>query len=391
MQPIGYIASQMLPQNIVSWDSCASCSTTASTEPDEVSSGLSFSRKCPVPTLRLPSKGACGGPRPPDVSLAGKCPVPVLKLPSEQVCCPQRDSNLLDSNCGLESHGYSLGEVVGAGSVTTVYRVTRQRDGRELAVKYIRSQDEEMRQFARAEYEIMRCLEHSAIVHVKALLETDFGLWLCMEWCEDGCVQAYVEAHGYFQEDTGQKLLLQCAHGVEHLHSRCIVHRDLKPDNLLLQHNAVTLKICDFNSAGKLDSGALSHRGTPLYSAPEVRFGQLWNELVDIWAFGLCAYFMLRGRLPFDGERKASVKALRSGRLPKISWEGMSENARALVEACIVVDRSKRPAATELLAHPIFVHSPREEAPVVTYDKTFRQGCPDLRTVVSGAIPCTVS
>ena len=38
--------------------------------------------------------------------------------------------------------------------------------------------------------------------------------------------------------------------------------------------------------------------------APELRFGGLWNERIDIWAAGLSLYFMLKAVVPFSIEQK---------------------------------------------------------------------------------------
>lgn len=260
----------------------------------------------------------------------------------------------------LEAAGYERGELIGSGSFSKVYKVTRRSDGHVFAGKHISSVDEEVLKLAREEYAIMAELSHDAIVRTEGLFENGGrDLWLCMELCADGCLQQHVETRGAVCEERGRRLLLQLVEGVDFLHQKRIVHRDLKPDNLFLHHGATALKIGDFNVAMKLESGTdgtamLTHRGTPLYAAPEIHFQLQWNERVDVWAIGLCAFFMLQAALPFNAEKTAVVETLKAGMLPDVCWKGLSRRGKSLIHQCLVVDMRMRPAPMELMEHAYF-------------------------------------
>ena len=60
----------------------------------------------------------------------------------------------------------------------------------------------------------------------------------------------------------------------------------------------------------------LTPAGTQLYSAPELLFGLDWNERVDIWASGLCLYFMVTAKLPFNLQSQRVRRQLEIGRNP---------------------------------------------------------------------------
>lgn len=262
-----------------------------------------------------------------------------------------------------EATGYDGSELIGSGSVSKVYKVARRSDQRAFAAKHVCVRDEEVQRLARAEYTIMTGLRHDSIVVAESLYENGVDLWIFMEWCADGCVQSHVGRAGAMAEEKGQPLLLQLVEGVDYLHQKRIVHRDLKPDNLYLHGGATALKIGDFNSAKRLESGdnstaMLTQRGTPLYMAPEVRFSQQWNERVDVWAIGLCAFFMLEASLPFDAENSKAVEALRSGSLPEITWGGVSKYGKNMILQCLEVDMRQRPAPMELKRHVYFQAEP---------------------------------
>lgn len=253
---------------------------------------------------------------------------------------------------------YDLGDVLGRGGVAVVRRATRHVDGRKVAIKCIACEDDEVRRFARWEYNLVQTLDHPAIVTMEAFYESCSEAWICMELFDDGSVQQFVTRHGPFTRHAVQPLIMQLLQGVNYLHYKRVVHRDLKPDNLVLRDGACKLKICDVNSAARLGGGPnitmLTDRGTRNYYPPELKFGYDWNERVDIWTCGLCIYFMMRASLPFNILHRHVQAELMSGKLPPIRWDGFSPITKNLTQQCLTVNKFDRPPAMELLQHPFF-------------------------------------
>jgi len=140
------------------------------------------------------------------------------------------------------------------------------------------------------------------------------------------------------------------------------VHRDLKPENLLLSMNKgvegiLILKIGDFGCAKEIgchESGTrlmLTDRGSYEYAAPELALGLVWNERIDVWAVGLCSYFMLAGVLPFSILDSQILDIMRQGMLPNIHWMDLSDNMIRFVTECLTVKMENRPSAMELDVH----------------------------------------
>lgn len=262
------------------------------------------------------------------------------------------------SEASMDDWGYEVGEVLGSGSLATVYKVMRRWDGSEFASKHVISREVEQLKSLRNEFDILSSLDHPSIVPAKALYEKKLSAWLCMELCRDGSVEQYIARHGTFNNQRACTLMMQLLEGVNYLHCRRVVHRDVKPANLLLHQNAAKLKIGDFNAARQIGCKQkavimLSDRGTQLYSAPEIRFELQWNERVDIWSSGLCGFYMLRAALPFNMACRRSTGLLQKGRLPPIVWEGVADCMRDLVLQCLTVEMRDRPTAMELLLHPL--------------------------------------
>ncbi|MBQ4562697.1 MAG: protein kinase [Clostridia bacterium] len=131
-----------------------------------------------------------------------------------------------------------------------------------------------------------------------------------------------------------------------------VIHRDIKPENIFVNKFGF-FKLGDFGIARELENvtGALSHKGTLNYIAPEVAMGLEYDARVDIYSLGIVLYRLLNGnRLPFlnDDEqsknpntRKDAVeKRIRGERLPA-PCDASPEMADLILRAC-AFDRNER-------------------------------------------------
>ena len=142
-------------------------------------------------------------------------------------------------------------------------------------------------------------------------------------------------------------ILLDVAQALSEIDSS-IVHRDIKPDNVLYwgEHWA----LCDFGIARYADAATAAdtrkYALSPWYAAPEQWRYERSTSAADIYAFGVLAYELLSGQLPFSGTRDQlrdqhlnSVPALLPGNR-KLSW---------IVSECLLKSPEARPTAANLL------------------------------------------
>ena len=79
------------------------------------------------------------------------------------------------------------------------------------------------------------------------------------------------------------------------------MHRDVKPENILIESlRDMRIKLADFSFATFNYDGKIL--GSPAFMAPEVILGQEYDTKVDVWSVGVIVYYMLSGRLPFQGQ-----------------------------------------------------------------------------------------
>ena len=98
--------------------------------------------------------------------------------------------------------------------------------------------------------------------------------------------------------------MYQLARALAHIHGMGICHRDIKPQNLLVDHNAHVLKLCDFGSAKVLVAGEpnVAYICSRYYRAPELIFGCTdYSTAIDVWSQGCVMAELLLGRPIFPG------------------------------------------------------------------------------------------
>jgi len=117
-------------------------------------------------------------------------------------------------------------------------------------------------------------------------------------------------------------ILEQIARGIRAFHRLDMLHRDLKPENIHIDRHG-TVRLIDFGSAkigGAAEIASVIAQtdllGTRHYTAPEVLRGEPATTVSDLFAFGVIAYELLTGGLPYRESSDAQINAKRLARRP---------------------------------------------------------------------------
>ena len=147
-------------------------------------------------------------------------------------------------------------------------------------------------------------LQHPHIVSVYGVRSRDDAHAIVMQFVDGTSLDTVVAERGARPPAQAARLLSQVAAGLQHAHDRGVVHRDVKPANVLVddQGNAY---VSDFGIARRNDAAIVTKTGLVLglwdYMSPEQRAGERVTAAADQYAFGVMAFEVFTGRLPFPG------------------------------------------------------------------------------------------
>jgi hypothetical protein len=214
----------------------------------------------------------------------------------------------LEEGGGIERVGkYRLLGKIGEGATGKVYAALHPGLGRIVAIKMLShslAYNPTFRDRFLDEARLVAGLTHPNIVQVFDT-EAAYATWfIVMEKLSGSDLAHLLKKHGALPPEQVARILGQVASALAYAHSRGFVHRDVKPANVAIEDHGL-VKLMDFGLARPIArepsaDRATSIDGTPMYLAPETAMGQQPDGRADIYAFGVMAFEMLAGRLPFE-------------------------------------------------------------------------------------------
>ena len=211
---------------------------------------------------------------------------------------------------------YRIVEAIGAGGAGNVYRAVQIQLNRDVAVKLVRTDVDELTRKElgvrfRREAALAARLSHPNIVTVHDFGTTEDGLQYVVMSLLKGRTLKAVMRLGPMDAHEAVRIGTALAHGLRHAHSRGLIHRDVKPTNVLLVEDDDGLeqpKLLDFGLVKSTDTdlemtGQSAYLGTPLYMSPEqVQRSQTVDSRSDIYSLGCMLYGMISGVMPYRGD-----------------------------------------------------------------------------------------
>ncbi|CDW72159.1 snf1a snf1-related kinase snf1a [Stylonychia lemnae] len=270
---------------------------------------------------------------------------------------------LLRKTSNIQTVGpYRLTKTLGSGSFGKVKRKQlencEQRFGivgiddqkkKKVAIKLInkstlREQGGKLNKKLKIEIETMRRLNHTNIIQLIDVIETEENVCIVMEYCQSGEYFELIQKQGkvflqlkqqlQLSETEAKNYFCQLISALKYSHENGVAHRDLKPENILIDQNGV-LKLADFGLASLMKDGfhLMTSCGSPNYAAPEVINGVSYDGMAaDIWSSGVILYASLTG----------------SFHMPPY----LSDDASDLINRMLQINPIKRIQMKEILNHP---------------------------------------
>jgi serine/threonine protein kinase len=200
------------------------------------------------------------------------------------------------------------------GFSTTFLALDRQLFNRRVVVKVLDSFSDDPYLFHKFQEELtaLSSLEHPNIIAPLDGGQLSNGTpFIVMQFAEGRTLRSILN-EGLLPLGRAAQILLQLGRTVGFIHAKGIYHRDLKPENIIIQTFADGtdhLRVIDFGIASVVEqSGSTSTRviGTLNYMAPEQLRGEVCAS-TDVYAFGVIAYELVTGVLPFNSNSPVSL------------------------------------------------------------------------------------
>ena len=145
---------------------------------------------------------------------------------------------------------YKLGDKIGEGLHSSVYKCVDIESQQTLAVKITREDDSEKKLAHKNEFELTKSMDHPNIVKSVSFYENLFKgeVFLVMEYARGRDLSEI----GVLPESEVKAVVKQILMAVSYLHENSVVHRDIKPDNIL--YDGKTVSLLDFNVSRKFNT-----------------------------------------------------------------------------------------------------------------------------------------
>ncbi len=245
---------------------------------------------------------------------------------------------------------FAVFELLGAGSMGTVYRARQEAMRRDVALKIVRS-DRLVDAQARGRFE-QEAHATSLLTSPYTVTVFDFGqvevegddphfiggsMFLAMELLDGVSLGDKLKKEGRVAVADALRIVEHSLASLAEAHDKGVIHRDLKPDNLLLTISPVGDKMCkvlDFGIAklltpdggmDALETQAGTVFGTPRYMSPEQAQGKKLDPRSDLYSLGVILYHMLAGRPPFTDGDAVVVMAHHIKTVPKSPSEAIED------------------------------------------------------------------
>ena len=274
------------------------------------------------------------------------------------------ERRLLESPAsGVRLGRFDLREVLGHGSMGTVFKAWDTKLERWAAVKTVRAGaatagfwDGDLVRRLVSEAAMIARFNHPHVVTIYDVKDAADAAYLVMEFVDGVTLQDLVTHSRRLEPQSAVPLLVALARALTAAHAGHLVHRDLKPGNVLLGRDA-SIKLTDFGIASFISSGVRGAVfGTPGYLPPETLRGEPIQASVDLFALGALAYRALAGRPAFAGRTAEEILAnTLNQRVPPLREVGadVSAELEAIVAALLDPDPKQRITDAALLANEL--------------------------------------
>ncbi|NWH65819.1 SLK kinase, partial [Geococcyx californianus] len=230
------------------------------------------------------------------------------------------------------------------------------------AAKVIDTKSEEELEDYMVEIDILASCDHPNIVKLLDAFYYENNLWILIEFCAGGAVDAVMlELERPLTEPQIKVVCRQTLEALNYLHENKIIHRDLKAGNILFTLDG-DIKLADFGVSAK-NTRTIQRRdsfiGTPYWMAPEVVMCETskdrpYDYKADIWSLGITLIEMAQIEPPHHelNPMRVLLKIAKSDPPTLAQPSKWSSDFKDFLKKCLEKNVDARWNANQLLQHP---------------------------------------
>ncbi|MBO5689830.1 MAG: serine/threonine protein kinase [Lentisphaeria bacterium] len=206
---------------------------------------------------------------------------------------------------------YQLDKICGRGGMSNIFRAIDPEFSRYVAVKILRAEvaaDESLRRHFLAQAQLIAKIDHPGVVPIYDSGVFQEQTYLVMKYMDGGSFE-HLMNHGQLPElPVLLNALASVAGGLQALLRTGIIHHDVKPGNIMFNREDGNAGLVDFDLAeSPLMDGVMSGSedwASPAYVSPEWLETGKEDFRGDIFSFGVTAYELITGQIPYltDGD-----------------------------------------------------------------------------------------
>lgn len=197
-----------------------------------------------------------------------------------------------------------------SGTMSSFFMVRERATGKVFGLKII-----DMKKLAEVEIrfkgmkkptegEIATQIEHPYVIKTFEYgTTTKDETYLLMEYLGGGGINSILVSDPGKLDGKRLYYLKQGAEAIAYIHAKGFIHRDICPRNFILTDDLKTMKLTDFGLSVPATPQFMqpgNRTGTPNYMAPELVRRKPTSQQLDIFSFGVSAYEIMTGQLPWE-------------------------------------------------------------------------------------------
>ncbi len=205
---------------------------------------------------------------------------------------------------------YELLRAVDSGTMSKFYKARDKETGKVVGLKILdlkKTAEFEARFKGLnkpSEAEILAKLNHPRIVKVLQHGTTAQGEgFVIMEFIDGQGVDLLISSRAPLLAQRRMPIIRQAAEAVQAVHDGGFIHRDICPRNFMVDPQGDNLKLIDFGLSVPATPPFMqpgNRTGNPNYMAPELVKRRATDQRLDLFAFGMSAYEICTGQLPWE-------------------------------------------------------------------------------------------